>query len=237
MITLERFTKRFGERSAVRDLSLSVRPGEVVALVGPNGAGKSTALKAVVGIVQPTEGRVRVNGHDVAEEPEAARALVGYVPQRLAFPEHVTCFDLCRLVSALRGASAQEAETALADMALGDRIHSRVRDLSGGQKQRMSFALALVGAPLALILDEPSISLDAEGAEIVRGAVTSARERGAAVLFASHHLREVAELADRVVLLREGAVAAEAAAAAIREPRAFEIFYRNALRREVSDAA
>lgn len=237
MIALDHLTKRYGARTAVRDLSLLVQPGEVVALVGPNGAGKSTALKAVVGIVQPTEGRARVNGYDVAREPEAARALVGYVPQRLAFPEHVSCLDLSRLVSALRGAGPGVAEAALADMALGDRMGSRVRDLSGGQRQRLSFALALVGSPRALVLDEPSISLDADGAEIVCGAVASARARGAAVLFASHHLNEVAALADRVILLREGAAVAEAAAAAIREPRAFEIFYRNALRREVSDAA
>lgn len=237
MITLERVTKRYGARTALDAFSLGVAPGEVVALVGPNGAGKSTALKALVGIVRPDAGTVRLNGYDMEHEGEAARRLVGYVPQRLSFPEHVTCIDLGRLVAALRGAGVETALAALADVALADRATSRVRDLSGGQRQRLSVALAQVGAPRALVLDEPSISLDAEGAEIVCGAIAAAKARGAAILFASHHLPEVAALADRVVMLREGLRVAEASAADIRDPAAFESFYRGALRGAVDRAA
>ena len=228
MIWLDAVSKRYGQRVALCDCTLGVMPGQVVALVGPNGAGKSTALKTVLGIVRPDAGRVRVNGFDVVAEPEQARALVGYVPQRLAFPEHVTAFDLCRLVSALRGLPSRDALAALADVALADRALSRVRDLSGGQRQRLSLALALVGAPRALVLDEPSISLDADGAEIVGAAIAAARARGAAVLFASHHLPEVVALADRVVLLRSGLQVAAADAASLRQPAALEAFYRSA---------
>jgi Cu-processing system ATP-binding protein len=239
MICVERLTKRFGSREAVRDLSVAVGPGEVVAVVGPNGAGKSTLLKAVVGIVRPTGGRITVGGHDVEAEAVAARRLVGYVPQRLAFPDHVTPLELCRLVGTLRGVGASDADAgaALDAVALRERARSGVRDLSGGQRQRLSLALALVGAPRALVFDEPSISLDADGAEVVRAAIFSAKTRGAAILFATHHQHEVAALADRVVVLSHGQAVARAGAAEIQGPGGFEAFYRDALRREVSRAA
>jgi Cu-processing system ATP-binding protein len=237
VIGLDGVTKRYGAHAALRDFSLRVGPGDVVALVGPNGAGKSTALKIVLGIVRPTAGRARINGFDVAREPERARALVGYVPQRLAFPDHVTCGDLCRLVAGLRGVAPELALSALADVALDGHGRTRVRELSGGQRQRLSLALALVDAPRALILDEPSISLDAEGAEVVCRVIAAAKARGAAVLFASHHLHEVAALADRVVVLRGGAQAAEAVAADLRDAAAVEAFYRATLRQASADAA
>lgn len=237
MITLEGVAKRYGSRTALSGLSLSVAPGEAVALVGPNGAGKSTALKVAIGMVRPDAGTARINGFTLADQPVAARSLTGYVPQRLAFPDHVTCGDLCALVASLRGAPASAAIAALEDVALADRTASRVRDLSGGQRQRLSLALALTGSPRALILDEPSISLDADGAEIVCRAIAMARARGAAVLFASHHLHEVAALADRLVMLRAGRVVVEAGAAPLRDPAALESFYREALRQEVPDAA
>ncbi len=237
MIALHGVTKRYGTRTALRALDLDVQGGEVVALVGPNGAGKSTALRIAVGIVRPDAGRSRINGFDVGRQPEQARALAGYVPQRLALPEHVTVHDLCRLVAGLRAVPTDEAFGALADVALGDRRASRVRDLSGGQRQRLALALALVGRPRALVLDEPSISLDADGAEIVCAAIAAARARGAAVLFASHHLHEVAALADRVVVVVEGERRAEAGAAALTDATAFETFYRGALRRRSADAS
>jgi ABC-type multidrug transport system ATPase subunit len=236
VITLAGVHKRFGARTVLQPLDLTVRAGEVVALVGPNGAGKSTALRIVIGIVRPDGGRAGLNGFDVGAEPERARALAGYVPQRLTFPEHVTVLDLCRLVARLRVVPAGAAAQALERVALADRRTARIRDLSGGQRQRLALALALIGEPSALVLDEPSISLDAEGAEIVCAAIADARARGAAVLFASHHLHEVAALAERVVVLVDGERRAEAGAAALSDATAFERFYRGALRPEVTDA-
>jgi ABC-type multidrug transport system ATPase subunit len=222
-------SKRFGPRSALREVTLEAPAGEVTAVIGPNGAGKSTLLKAVVGLVRPDAGAVHLGDHDVARRPEEARRLAGYVPQRLVFPEHLVCEDLCRLVGTLRGVPVEASVEALDHVALADRRLSRVRDLSGGQRQRLSLTLALIGSPRALVLDEPSISLDTDGAELVCRAIAETRAHGAAVLFASHQLHEVAALADRVVVLAAGLVVASAPAARIRDTRDFENFYREAV--------
>lgn len=237
MIAFESVSKSYGSRLALDDFSLQIAPGEVVALVGPNGAGKSTAIRMVVGIVRPSAGTIRVNGYTVAAQPEAARTLVGYVPQRFAFPDHVAVGDLVRLVAALRCAPVSAAAAALGAVNLTDRGRSLVRDLSGGQRQRLSLALALIGQPRALVLDEPSISLDADGAAVVSRTIAGARERGAAILFASHHLHEVAALADRLVVLQYGRITAARDARSLRDPAALQAFYRGALRREDADAA
>lgn len=237
MIRLAGVRKTYGTRVALEAFTLLVRPGETVALVGPNGAGKSTVLKSAVGIVRPSAGEVWINGFNALLEPEAARRLVGYVPQNLTVPDYVSSDDLLGLVAALRGVPRRVAVAALDRVGLADRRHWRVKELSGGQRQRLSLALALVGDPRALILDEPSISLDVDGADAACAVIAEARRAGAAVLFASHHLSEVAALADRVVVLREGRVAATAASAEIRDAAAFETFYRGALRRAVMHAA
>jgi ABC-2 type transport system ATP-binding protein len=197
MIELRRIWKRYGERTVLEPMDLTVRAGETVALVGPNGAGKSTALRILAGIVHPSGGAVTVDGS------------VAYLAQRLGVPPTTVVADLARLVAAARGVSTDDARAALASAGMDDRMHTALRDLSGGQRQRVMLALATLGRVGALLLDEPSISLDADGAEDVRSGVVAARRRGAAVLFASHHLHDVAMLADRIVLLVAGRIIAQ----------------------------
>src|SRR5581483_3299330 len=165
--------KRFGERTALAELSLRVAPGEVVALVGPNGAGKSTALRILAGVLRPSAGRAAIGGHDVVREAEAARRRLGYLPQKLGVPPGTVVRDLAVLVA-------------------------------GGQRQRVMLALATLGPVAALLLDEPAISLDTEGAEEMRAAIRAAKARGVAVLFASHYLHDVAALADRMAVMVDG---------------------------------
>ena len=197
MIELRQVWKRYGERIVLQPLDLSVRNGETVALVGPNGAGKSTALRILAGTIQASGGNARVGGN------------AAYLAQRLGVPHSTIVSDLGALVARARGVAPAVVRDALEEAGLGDRLDAALRDLSGGQRQRVMLALATVGDVGALLLDEPSISLDVEGAEDVRGAIASARERGVAVLFASHHLHDVATLAGRIVLLVEGRVVAQ----------------------------
>lgn len=198
MIELTRIWKQYGDRVALHPLDLVVQAGETVALVGPNGAGKSTALRILAGTVHASGG-IASAGPNVA-----------YVPQRLGVPETTVVADLAALVAATRGLPAATMDRALAAAGggLADRMAARLNELSGGQRQRLMLALATAGDVGALLLDEPSISLDVEGAEDVRAAIESARRRGAAVLFASHHLHDVACLAQRIVVLVAGQVAA-----------------------------
>lgn len=196
MIELRQVWKQFGERTALHPLDLVVRNGETVALVGPNGAGKSTALRVLAGTVRASGGTVQMDGN------------VAYLPQRLGLPPSTVVADLAALVATARGIAPDVVRDALVATGLEERLGAQLRDLSGGQRQRVMLALASVGDVGALLLDEPSISLDIEGAEDVRAAIAQARQRGAAVLFASHHLHDVAALADRIVLLVEGRVVA-----------------------------
>lgn len=201
MIRLDQVWKRYGNRLALQPMDLTVQPGEIVALVGPNGAGKSTALRILAGTVQASGGTATVSGH------------VAYVSQRLGVPETTVVGDLAALVAVARGLTLRTLEHALIAAGLGDRMRARLAELSGGQRQRVMLALATAGDIDALLLDEPSISLDVEGAEDVRAAIVAARRRGAAVLFASHHLHDVACLAERIVLLVEGQVVAQGSVA------------------------
>ena len=197
MIEIRQVWKRFGDRVALHPLDLIVRPGETVALVGPNGAGKSTALRILAGIVHPSGGSAHVDG------------TVAYLAQRLGVPPTTVVADLARLVASARGVSHDDARAALTSAGLADRLDATLGALSGGQRQRVMLALATLGPVAALLLDEPSISLDVEGAADVRAAIAAARSRGAAVLFASHHLHDVALLAERIVLLVDGRIVAQ----------------------------
>lgn len=205
MIVLDRLTKCFGSppRTALEELSLRVNAGEVVALVGPNGAGKSTALRVLAGVIAPTRGTASVGGTG----PD--RRGLGYLPQKLGVPLATVVSDLVRLVADLRDVPFTAGVEALSRLGLADRLAASLGQLSGGERQRVMLALATLGPVSALALDEPSISLDVEGSEGVRNAILDAKRRGVAVLFASHHLNDVAALADRIVVMVDGRVAAQ----------------------------
>lgn len=207
-IELKGLAKRFGSRIALAPVTLAVAPGEVVAVVGPNGAGKSTMLRILAGALHPSEGTACIAGWDVVVEPLRARLRLGYLPQKLGVPLSTVVGDLAALVACARGLPAEAGVDALATFGLADRLDAMLGEMSGGQRQRAMLALATLGPIEALVLDEPSISLDTEGAEDVRDAIRAARHAGAAVLFASHYLSDVALLADRIAVLVEGRLVA-----------------------------
>lgn len=208
MIELRGIAKQFGERVALAPLTLTVRAGEIVALVGPNGAGKSTTLRLLAGGLHPDRGSASIAGRDVVAEPLRARLRFGYLPQRLGVPLSAVVGDLAALVAAARGLPEDAAIRALSEYGLRDRLDTTLGEMSGGQRQRAMLALATLGPLDALVLDEPSISLDVDGADDVRRAIRAAKTAGAAVLFASHHLSDVALLADRIAVMVEGKLVA-----------------------------
>lgn len=207
MIRYEGFGKRYGRVDAVRGLDLRVREGETLALIGPNGSGKTTCLKAAVGLVRPSEGSVRVLGLDPFRRP-AARERLGYLPQRLGFPEAASAAEVMRFHARLRRAPADVAPELLARLGLAAAAGRRTDTFSGGMRQRLGLAVALLGDPAVLVLDEPSAALDPSASLAVRDALRDLAGDGRTIVFASHDLAEVGALADRLALFDDGALRA-----------------------------
>jgi ABC-type multidrug transport system ATPase subunit len=211
MITLEKLTKRFGRMTAVNDVSLALAPGDAVALWGPNGAGKSTIIRCMLGLFR-YQGRITVGGLDAARQGKAARRLIGYVPQELGFYDDLRAGEAVRYFARLKGVDVGGRGCIagiLERVGLPGQEGKRMRDLSGGMKQRLALAIALLGEPPVLILDEVTASLDAAGREEFMALLSSLAGAGRTLLFASHRVEEIGSLATRVILLERGRVVAE----------------------------
>ncbi|PFG44510.1 ABC-2 type transport system ATP-binding protein [Isoptericola jiangsuensis] len=200
----------FAGRPALDGLDLAVAAGEVVALVGLNGAGKTTALRVLTGRLRPDTGRARVHGQDPARlDPATARRFGHCVGAGLVTPD-LTVTENLRTAALLHGLprTAVDAASAAAldRLDLGPWADARARTLSAGNAQRLGIACAVVHSPAAVVLDEPTATLDPRGVVVVRTLVRSLADAGAAVLVSSHHLDEVARVADRVLVVHAGRV-------------------------------
>ena len=212
MIEIDQLTVRFGRFTAVDRCSLRIEPGESVALWGRNGAGKSTIIRAVLGLLR-FRGSVRVNGLDILREGRRARRLIGYVPQELPFSDEYRVHEAVAFFAALRGARPGSVDAVLGPVGLCGQGGKRVRELSGGMKQRLALALALLGDPPVLVLDEMTASLDAGGRGDLIRLLRSLHRTDRCMVFASHRAEEIAALATRIVSLEAGRITGEAPAA------------------------
>ena len=203
-------SRAFGDDQAVQDVTPHVMPGQIHALVGLNGAGKTTLLRMLLGMLRPDQGRVLINGRNIAEAPSNMWCRVGHlVDSAFCYPE-LTVTENLRAVARLRGRPAAEADLAvnrgIADLRLSHWADRRTRALSAGNRQRLGLAGALMGSPDVLILDEPTGNLDPGGVVVVRRLLTIAATRQAAVLLSSHHLDEMARIADAISVLHRGRI-------------------------------
>ena len=178
-------------------VTFAIEAGESVALVGPNGSGKTSVLRCLLGLV-PFGGTATIGGHDVVRRAVAARSLVGYVPQKAAFGD-ATAREALAFVARLRGVDPADAAALLADVGLAAHAAERVRTFSGGMQQRLALAIALLGDPPVLLLDEPSASLDQEGQQRLHRIVARLRDEGRTLVMASHRREEVESLTDRAL--------------------------------------
>jgi ABC-2 type transport system ATP-binding protein len=212
MIEVRNLSHRYGSVPAVRDLSFRVEKGQVLGLLGPNGAGKSTTMRAVVGLLTPTEGRVFIGGHDLVTESAQARRLLGYLPENVPLYPELTVEEFVSFAGRARGLGGAQLRRAV-DRAieicdLGGMRRRLIGFCSRGYRQRTGLAQALVADPPVLILDEPTVGLDPRQVAGIRDQIEEiAKDK--AVILSTHILPEASRLCDRVLILDHGACRAE----------------------------
>ena len=192
--------------TALDDVSLDIRKGEIFALLGPNGAGKTTLISIICGIVTPSSGTITVDGHDAIHDWRAARTRIGLVPQEIATDAFVSVLATVRFSRRLFGKAADEAylEQLLNDLSLWDKRNSRIMELSGGMKRRVLIAKALSHEPDILFLDEPTAGVDVELRRDMWKLVHKLRAKGTTIILTTHYIEEAEEMADRVGVISKG---------------------------------
>ena len=209
VLSIANLTKTYASgREALTNVSLGIKQGEIFALLGPNGAGKTTLINIVCGIVTPTSGSVRVDGHDIISDYRATRSMIGLVPQELTTDTFETVITTVTFSRGLFGRAANPSyvEQVLRQLSLWDRRNDRIRTLSGGMKRRVLIAKALVHEPQLLFLDEPTAGVDVELRRDMWALVRELRERGVTIILTTHYIDEAEEMADRIGVINKGAL-------------------------------
>lgn len=211
MITVEHLTKRYGEFTAVEDLSFEIEEGHVYGFLGPNGAGKSTTMNIMTGCLSATKGRVRIDGYDIFEEPYKAKRLLGYLPEQPPLYMNETPLEYLKFVGEAKGLKGRELtaqiETVIRQTRLEGMEHRLITKLSKGYKQRVGIAQALLGAPKVIILDEPTVGLDPLQIIEIRDLIKQlGREH--TVILSSHILSEVQAICEKVLIIAKGKLVA-----------------------------
>jgi ABC-2 type transport system ATP-binding protein len=210
VIEVSALTKYYGDFAAVTDLSFTVQPGEVLGMLGPNGAGKTTTLRSLVGIIRPTRGEIRIAGHDLLNDPVAAKRALAFVPDEPQLFEHLTVAEHMQFIARIYGvADPAELIAALLDEAdLTEKRDVLPSELSRGMKQKLAIACGLLHDPRALLLDEPLTGLDPGAIKRTKATILRQAERGAAVILSSHLLSLVEELCTRLLVIHKGKLVA-----------------------------
>jgi len=213
LLVASSLVKRYGETVAVNGLNLAVMPGEIYGLLGPNGSGKSTTLRMLTGILTPTSGTVKVCGHGIQEEPERAKASLGYVPDEPVLYDKLSALEFLDFVGELysipRAIRRARADSLLHTLDLEGRAADPIQSYSRGMKQKVSVAAALLHNPRILVMDEPITGLDPIAVRVLKGVLRKMTRDGAAVLMSTHLLEVAEHLCDRIGILVGGVLVAE----------------------------
>jgi ABC-2 type transport system ATP-binding protein len=208
MIELLNVCKRYGTKSAVENLNLTIGAGELFAFLGPNGAGKTTTIKMICGLLFPTTGEVKVGGFDVVKQGDRARELLSYVPDQPYLYEKLSGREFLWFIAELYGLAPDESERRIAQMIelfnLQDFVDDLTERYSHGMRQRTVFAAALVHQPKILIVDEPTVGLDPRSIRLLKDLLRNEAKRGTTVFLSTHSLDVAQELADRIGIVDHG---------------------------------
>ncbi|TMH24142.1 MAG: ABC transporter ATP-binding protein [Betaproteobacteria bacterium] len=209
IISISNLSKTFASGfQALKKIDLDIRRGEIFALLGPNGAGKTTLISTICGIVNPTEGTVTVDGHDIITDYRAARSMIGLVPQELTTDAFESVWGTVSFSRGLFGKRANPAhiEKVLKDLSLWDKKDSKIITLSGGMKRRLLIAKALSHEPQILFLDEPTAGVDVVLRQDMWQLVRSLKAQGVTIILTTHYIDEAEEMADRVGVISKGEI-------------------------------
>ena len=209
IISISGLAKRYATgHTALSDVNLDIRPGEIFALLGPNGAGKTTLISIICGIVQASEGTVIADGHDIARDYRAARTKIGLVPQEISTDAFERVIDTVKFSRGLFGKAPNPAyiERILRDLSLWEKRNDKIMTLSGGMKRRVMIAKALSHEPRILFLDEPTAGVDVELRRDMWGMIGKLRETGVTIILTTHYIEEAEEIADRVGVIGKGRI-------------------------------
>ena len=212
MIEIEHLSKLYGKFCAVNDVSLQVKAGEIFGFLGVNGAGKTTTLRMLTGVLRPTSGTIRLGGYDMTSEPEKAKTITGFIPDRPYLYNKLTGREYLYFVADLHEVDPKnldaKVDALLKQYGLLDWQDELIEGFSHGMKQRLAMCAALVHEPKILIVDEPMVGLDPHGAKLLKTSFREYASSGMAILLSTHSLNVAEELCDRLAIIHKGSVLA-----------------------------
>lgn len=203
MITISGLNKNFGSLEVLRNLNLEIKKGTITYLVGPNASGKTTLIKSILGLVKPDSGSIYIDSEKLNGN-YSYRSKIGYMPQIANFPDNLTVTEIINMIKNLREDYKSYDEELIEMLKLGSEFNKRLKNLSGGTKQKVNAVIAFLFYPEILILDEPTAGLDPVSSSILKDKIIKENKHGRTIIFTSHILSELEELAEDVIFLLEG---------------------------------
>ncbi len=207
-VAVKNLTKKYGELCAVDNLSFEVQANEIFGLLGPNGAGKSTTLNVLTTLTDLNKGEIKIGGYDIRKDKMKIKQVIGMVPQDLALYEHLSALENVKFFASLYGLKGKKltemAKEALDFVGLSDRSGMGPKKMSGGMRRRLNIACGIAHAPRLIIMDEPTVGVDAQSREHILNSIRILRDRGATVIYTSHYMNEVEEICDRIAIIDKG---------------------------------
>ena len=210
IVKIKELTKKFGDFTAVDNIDLSIKEGEIYGLLGPNGAGKSTIINMICGLITTTKGCIEILGKDNQKNSNNAKRNIGVVPQDIAVYEDLTCLENVKFFASLYGIKGEElkkkAQEALEFVGLSDKAKSMPASFSGGMKRRLNIACAIAHTPKLLIMDEPTVGIDPQSRNHILQSVKKLNERGCTIIYTTHYMEEVEAISTMISIIDHGKV-------------------------------
>lgn len=213
VLEIKQLTKKFGEFTAVDNISLFIKEGEIFGFLGANGAGKSTTINMIASLLSITKGEIEVLGKNIVKHSKFVKTNIGIIPQELAIYEDMTAYENVEFFAGLYGLSGAQLKSrvveALDFVGLSDKLRSYPKNFSGGMKRRLNIACAIAHRPKLIIMDEPTVGIDPQSRSYIMNSIRKLNEMGSTIIYTSHYMEEVEELCTRIAIIDHGKIIAE----------------------------